>query len=168
MRAQRVLRDHAQVSVCVCVCSRQMDAFITYEDDDSQAAKKQSSKHEQAVSKMFRQCGFQGQPRRRRACRIVICLSSVRRHARIAMRDLYWSADRSRRWSRNQLAGEKRRGRIAQPTDRRWTASQAACTAGWQIRSIMRMQATHGDAAYRSMNDPMRFGMWVICKFLRR
>ena len=100
----------------------------TYEDDDSQATKKQISKHEQAVSKLFRQCGFQEQPRRRRACRIVIRLGSVRRHVRIAMRDLYWSADRSGGWSRNQRAGEKRRGRIAQPTDRRWTVSPAIQT----------------------------------------
>ena len=66
-----------------------------YEDDDSKATKKQNSKHDQAVSNLFRQCGFQEQPRRRRACRIVIRLGSVRRHVRIAMRDLYWSADRS-------------------------------------------------------------------------
>ena len=35
------------------------------------------------------------------------------------------TSGRSGSWSRNQRAGEKRRGRIAQPTDRRWTASPA-------------------------------------------
>ena len=39
--------------MCVCVFSRQMDAFITYEDDDSKATKKQNSKHDQAVSNLF-------------------------------------------------------------------------------------------------------------------
>ena len=113
MRAQHVLREYAEVCVW---CSRQMDAFITYEDDDSKATKKQNSKHDHSVPNLFRQCGFKEQPRRRRACRIVIHLGSVRRHVRIAMRDLYWSADRSGGWSRNQRAGEKRRGRIDRAT----------------------------------------------------
>ena len=50
------------VCVCVCVCSRQMDAFITYEDDDSKATKKQNSKHDQAVSNLFRQCVSRNSP----------------------------------------------------------------------------------------------------------
>ena len=37
--AKRICR-----SVCVCVCSRQMDLFITYADNDRKAAKKQGSK----------------------------------------------------------------------------------------------------------------------------
>ena len=53
-----------------------------YEDDDSKATKKQSSKHDQAVSNLFRLCGFQEQP--------LVRLGSVRRHVRIAVRDLYW------------------------------------------------------------------------------
>ena len=39
-------------------------------------------------------------------------LSSGRRHVRIAMRDLYWSADRSGGWSCNQRAGVGSRKRL--------------------------------------------------------
>ena len=49
---------------------------------DMSARRNTNSKHDQAVSNLFRQCGFQEQPRRRRACRIVIRLSSGRRHVR--------------------------------------------------------------------------------------
>ena len=43
VRAQHVLREYAEVCVWY---SRQMDAFITYEDDDSKATKKQNSKYD--------------------------------------------------------------------------------------------------------------------------
>ena len=66
MRAQRVLREYAEVCVCVClcVCSRQMDLFITYEDDDSNATRrnKTANTNNQTVSNLFRQCGFQKAP----------------------------------------------------------------------------------------------------------
>ena len=40
MRAQHVLREYAEV----CVCSRQMHAFITYEDDNSNGETKQQTR----------------------------------------------------------------------------------------------------------------------------
>ena len=49
MRAQRVLREYAEV----CVCSRQMDLFITYEDDDSKAARRNKTAN---TTKQFQIC----------------------------------------------------------------------------------------------------------------
>ena len=52
MRAQRVLREYAEVCVCVCV-SRQLDLFITYEDDDSKAARRNKTAN---TTKQFQIC----------------------------------------------------------------------------------------------------------------
>ena len=46
--AKRICR-----SVCVCVCSRQMDLFITYEDDDSKATRRNKTAN---TTKQFQIC----------------------------------------------------------------------------------------------------------------
>ena len=100
--AKRICR-----SVCVCVCVR--GRWICSSRMKMMTAKqREETKQQTRTTKQFQICSdsvVSRKPRRRRACRIVIRLSSGRRHVRIAMRDLYWSADRSGGWSRNQRAG---------------------------------------------------------------
>ena len=48
VRAQRVLREYAEV-----VCSRQMGLFITYEDDDSKATRRNKTAN---TTKRFQIC----------------------------------------------------------------------------------------------------------------
>ena len=55
VRAQRVLREYAEV-----VCSRQMGLFITYEDDDSKAARRNKTAN---TTKQFQICSDSVVPR---------------------------------------------------------------------------------------------------------